>query len=281
MLPGVLGGPMLTFLFWNLNNRPLGSLIAHLANEHDVDLLLLAECPIPVADLLAEVNQGQPRKFTGPDQRSLCERILILPRFSGRFLKRVVESGRHTFRHVRTPGNESILLGVVHLGSKLYLSPASQSQAVTSLRYVIARAEQEVGHTRTVLVGDWNMNPFEDGMVSAAGLHGVMTRELALQGSRTIDGEAYRFFYNPMWGRFGDTTPGPPGTYYYRGSEHVTHFWHLFDQVLLRPELLSFFRPEDLEILDRVGTTSLLTQAGLPDRSIGSDHLPLLFRFRL
>src|SRR4029077_188153 len=117
-------------------------------------------------------------------------------------------------------------------GSKLFRSSASQAHAVTGLRYLIEQAEQQVGHGRTVLVGDWNMNPFEEGMISAAGLHGVMTRDLAIQGSRIVDRETYRFFYNPMWGRFGDTTPGPPGTYYHRSSEHIAYFWHLFDQVL-------------------------------------------------
>jgi hypothetical protein len=272
---------MLTFLFWNLNGQPLQSLVARLAHDHDVDVLMLAECSLASDDLLAELNHGQVRKFSPPDRHSLCERIMIFPRFSNRFLTRVVESGKHTFRQVRAPGNQTVLLGVVHLGSKLHRSPASQSQAATGLRYVVEQAEKRVGHNRTVLVGDWNMNPFEDGMVSAAGLHGVMTRALASQVSRVIDGEPYRFFFNPMWGLFGDTTPGPPGSYYYRSSEHVAHFWHLFDQMLLRPELLPFFRAEDLFVLDRADTTSLLSKAGLPDRTTASDHLPLLFRLRL
>jgi hypothetical protein len=272
---------MLTFLFWNLDGQPLQLLVARLAHEHDIDVLMLAECSIPIDGLLTELNRGQVRKFSRPDRYSQCERIVILPRFSGRFLTRVVESGKWSFRHVRVPANQSVLVGVVHLGSKLHRSPASQSQAATEFRYVIEQAERQAGHSRTLLVGDWNMNPFEDGMVSAAGLHGVMTRSLAGQGSRIIDGAPYRFFYNPMWGRFGDTTPGPPGTYYYRSGEHVAHFWHLFDQVLLCPELLPFFRSDDIEILDRAGTTSLLSPAGLPDRSTASDHLPLLFRLHL
>jgi len=40
----------------------------------------------------------------------------------------------------------------------------------------IRREELGIGHERTVLMGDFNMNPFEIGMISATGLHAVMDR---------------------------------------------------------------------------------------------------------
>ena len=63
----------------------------------------------------------------------------------------------------------------------------------------IAHVEENAGHQRTILVGDFNMNPFETGMVAARGLHGVMSRHIAQRGSRTVQGRSYPFFYNPMW----------------------------------------------------------------------------------
>ena len=68
---------MLTFLFWNLNGQPLGSMVASLAHEHDVDVLMLAECSLPASELLTELNRGQVRKFTLPDRQSQCDRIVI------------------------------------------------------------------------------------------------------------------------------------------------------------------------------------------------------------
>lgn len=55
----------------------------------------------------------------------------------------------------------------------------------------------------------------------------------------------------------------------------------MFDQVLLRPELLSIFRNEELKILTGVSGTSFLTANGLPKRSVASDHLPILFRLEM
>ena len=57
--------------------------------------------------------------------------------------------------------------------------------------------EQQAGHPRTVLVGDFNMNPFESGMVGAAALHSAMSRQVWSRGSRTVKGHEYPFFYNP------------------------------------------------------------------------------------
>ncbi len=88
-------------------------------------------------------------------------------------------------------------------------------------------------------------------------------------------GRPYRFFSNPMWGCFGDRTPGPPGTYYYpRGS-----YGHLFDQVLLRPALMDALT--ELRILEDDGVESLLTDRKRPRASQASDHLPILFRLNV
>jgi hypothetical protein len=124
------------------------------------------------------------------------------------------------------------------------------------------------------------MNPFEDGITGALALHAVMTRTLAERVERVVQGTRYRFFYNPMWGCFGDRTVGPPGTYYHRSATVIELFWHMFDQVLLRPVLMDLLH--DLVILDNIGSESLLTKpSGRPSLTVGSDHLPLTFRLQL
>lgn len=125
------------------------------------------------------------------------------------------------------------------------------------------------------------MNPFEPGIVSAEGLHAVMARNVAAKGSRTVAGTAYPYFYNPMWQHFGDADERPPGTFYYQRAEHVNYFWNIFDQVLIRPELLNAFQNNDLQIRATDGEAPLTRSDGTPNRSSSSDHLPLLFRLNL
>ena len=177
----------------------------------------------------------------------------------------------------RPPG---ILLAAAHFVSKNNISEGEQAMLAIELAKEILRVEDTVGHERTILVGDLNMNPFEDGVTGANALHAVMTRKLAERGSRVVQGTEYRFFYNPMWGFFGDRTAGPPGTYYHRAPNVAELFWHMLDQVLLRPALMGLL--EDLAILDSIDGERLLTQpGGLPHHTAYSDHLPLAFRLNL
>jgi hypothetical protein len=77
-----------------------------------------------------------------------------------------------------------------------------------------------------------------------------------------------------MWSRLGDESEGPTGTYYRAAAHIADYYWHTFDQVLLRPDLLPFYKKNNLKILTTINGTELLRSRGL-DRSI-SDHLPVL-----
>jgi len=282
---------MLTVLFWNLAGKPLGDLVANLTHRHAVDLLILAECPLTSGDLLAVLNRQNNPPFQPPDPGSLCPALLVVPRFDPKHLTRSAESPRYTGRHLSLAGRSDLLLFAVHLPSKLYQSVASQASALPVLAARIRGLEQTLGHDRTILVGDLNMNPFEDGLVIAQGINAVMTRELALRGGRSVDKVRYPFFYNPMWGHFGDATHEihplgtdehrPAGTCYYPARESRWYYWNVYDQVLLRPSLLPFFRNQELRVLVTDGVSSLLNASGLPDQTRASDHLPLLFRLHI
>ena len=270
---------MTTFLFWNLNKKSLEGLVADLAVLNEVDVLILTECEIPTHVMLETLNHGEMPMFHHVHVE--CDEIVIYTRFPSEFLQKKFDSSRLTIRRLKLPGRQDILLAATHLVSKRNWSDASQSDECPKLAGMIRRVEEEEGHRRTVLVGDLNMNPFEVGVVSANGLNAVMSRTLAERQTRRVQGQDHAFFYNPMWGHFGDAVAGPPGSYFFRSSQPVEYFWNIFDQVLLRPELLSIFKNEELKILSASGEQSLLTAGGRPDRKIASDHLPVLFRLDL
>ena len=51
----------------------------------------------------------------------------------------------------------------------------------------------------------------------------------------------------------------------------------MFDQVLVRPDLIGKFMHGELKVLTAIGTDPLLKTSGIPDADLASDHLPLLF----
>lgn len=271
---------MRTFLFWNLNKKRLEQLVADLAQLHDVDVLILTECEIPTHVMLEALNRKANPKFHLTEGE--CRAIVIYTRFSSGFLQKMFETARLTIRRLGLPDTDEIILAAVHHPSKIHWRDASQNAECYELSSSIRRIEDEEGHRRTVLVGDFNMNPFQEGVVAANGLNSVMSRRIAARRkTRVVQDREYPFFYNPMWGHFGDAVDGPSGTFYRGSSEQVEYFWHMFDQVLIRPELLSIFRNEELKILTGVSETSFLTGNGLPKRSVASDHLPILFRLEM
>jgi hypothetical protein len=270
---------MITFLFWNLNKKPLQTTVARLALQHHVDVLILAECETAPVVMLKTLNRKNWPIFHFP--LSYCDHITIYTRFASEFIQPLRETSRISIRRLMLPARTEILLAAVHLPSRYHLDRADLRGECAELSTLIREVEKDVGHAKTVLVGDMNTNPFEDGLVEATTLHAVMTRGIALRRRRRVQSRQYPFFYNPMWSHFGDATEGPPGTYYYPGTGHLEFFWHIFDQVLLRPDLLDCFRNEDLKIISSDGTRSFLTAKGLPDKTNLSDHLPILFRLNL
>ena len=110
------------------------------------------------------------------------------------------------------------------------------------------------------------MNPFEPGVVAAGGLHAVMSREVASRRVNRDQGRNYPFFYNPMWNHFGDANSETAGSYFYNASEHVSYYWNVFDQVLIRPELAEKFDPNSLQILKSAGKSSLVRGDGQAGR---------------
>jgi len=271
---------VVTFLFWNLGGKRLEESVSQLAYENAVDILMLSECSIETGVILNALNMKNTPRFELPLNPGRS--TVIYTRFGSNFLTPIQDYGQQmTVRKLALPGRIEILLAVAHLKSKLYWSAGSQRDECHVTAERIRKIEEMTGNGQTILVGDLNMNPFEEGVVSAAGFNATMTRTIAARGSRKIQDADYPFFYNPMWAHFGDARGTPPGTFYYDGSQHVTYFWNMFDQVLLRPSLMDRFRDDSLRILDRAGTRSFLTRTGRPSKKAASDHLPIVFSLNL
>jgi hypothetical protein len=268
---------MTSFLFWNIKNNPIESIIARLALRHEIDVIMLAECNIAPYILLSELKEynGSVYKYIPSD----VERIKIFARFSEEDMPAVMAEDKFTIRHLKLPETD-ILISIVHLPIKLHKENDDQIEISRNLSTSIREAEEIIGHTRTVVFGDLNMSPFDNGVVRASGLNATMSRDIAQEKTRRILKEDYLFFYNPMWNFIGDFNSNPPGTYYYSKATQTNLRWYMFDQVLIRPDLLDYFDIQDLKILTSDGNTNFLSKRGIPRIRI-SDHLPLIFKLDL
>lgn len=166
-----------------------------------------------------------------------------------------------------------MLLGLVH-GVDVRNHDAETRQSFgQSLADEMRFVKSEHENNRLILLGDFNMNPFDRGMNLAMGLNAMMTKNCVTAGQRTFLGKQYDFYYNPMWSLFGDGTDGPAGTIY-DTSNQGPYGWSMLDQVLFNHSVVDAF--ESVSIATHAGDTRLTDARGRPDAAGASDHLPIV-----
>ena len=271
---------MTNFLLWNTNRKAPDEVIARLVQEYGVDVLLLIERPFPPALLVSMLNRVAPFQIVASHRR-----FQLLTRFDSALmprLKPVVANDRSDYWHLKLPGQADVLVVGIHGYDLINYNPDQCEMLFARIAANIRDIEDRVtGHKRSIVFGDFNANPFDPVVGSLRGLHAIQLSSVAGKRSRPYENQHHEFFYNPMWARFGSGDGTPSATYYYYKYKPHEIFWHMLDQVVLRPALLPLFPEADLKIIGEVAGSSLLKKNGTPDPKRGSDHLPLFFRLDL
>lgn len=274
------------FLLWNMNasrnfdDRPLGPPVAGLASLYSIDVLLLVECSVPAAQLLSHFEGEQSYFFIpGP------ERFRVLARFPARYMQSVsvpISNSRIGLWHLTLPLQKSAIITLVHGLDRRNNGAARRELFLSQVVSQVAWAENELGHENTIVAGDFNANPFEAELGSTSGMHAMMSPDLVSTKPRSLLGRECSFFYNPMWNLYGNREAGqPPGTYYFDGDQPHEWYWHMLDQVLVRPALIPRLPLSGLRIVTEGPSGSLATAHGRPDRTRTSDHFPIIFDLEL
>lgn len=269
----------MVFLFWNLNQKPLTDCLCELVRENNVDVVCLAEFDDDSNRLAGRLSVDSGHLYSTVN--NLAARVVILSRLPTGSIRPVCDDGRMSLYRVTPIRDSEFCLGVTHLRSKMYDDEVDQLLLAERYAETVRKTESQLGHQRTVLVGDFNMNPFEPGMLAARSFHAVSARHVAGRRTRKVDGQDFAFLYNPMWKLFDDHPDRPGGTFFRNGSGPKELFWHILDQVLVRPDLIDCFEEDRLEVVTRSSTCSLVSSQGLPNANEFSDHLPILFSLQV
>ncbi|WP_207736128.1 hypothetical protein [Fusibacter ferrireducens] len=144
----------------------------------------------------------------------------------------------------------------------------------------IKKATANHNTTKSIIIGDFNMNPFDDGMTLVTGFNAVMCPNIAKKIRRTYLKKDYDFYYNPMWDIMGKSSSNVKGTYYYTNTMESL-YWNTFDQVLFSGSLLSDIIINEIKVIDHLGDTSLTTAlSNKPNFKVYSDHLPISISYK-
>lgn len=256
--------------FWNARGRrpglldAAGRIVRGLFEEHGLDVLALVEVEagrIPgadsgrtVTDITHSVGRGRWDAALLLDSQTvaLVEWTPVVKPWDTRRLRIAVDIQLEVHRHI------PLRLVVSHW-------PTPAGGAVAYEKYVRGLHEsvapRGAPEQATVLVGDYNLEPFD------AGWRGLdTTRDRALASQRP------NLFYNLAWRWLGTWTgTGVAGTHRYKQDPH-SH-WRTYDHVLVSTHLL---REGPLRLLDG----RVIEEAGGADvLASGFDHLPVVAAF--
>jgi hypothetical protein len=273
----------LKILYWNTYKKSLDEEIKELVIKHEINFLILLENTTDndfLINLLKNIN---------PDFKLVNSLVFkkakVFSSIKSLDIREIVGHGRYGIYELASSNFEKYLLTITHFPSKKdWGNPNDHFGLCVELRTDIELAEVKNDTQNTIIVGDFNMNPFEDGLVNSSGLHNVNNKEIALTQQRNFQGKAYRFFYNPMWSFLGDSSKGKvQGSHFFNTYKPLNYYWNLYDQVMIRPDLIPFFDEKKLDILNKIGEKSLLKKINGYNRINKeiSDHLPLIFEIKL
>ncbi|TAY16709.1 hypothetical protein ELH91_07940 [Rhizobium leguminosarum] len=283
---------MLAIAFWNIHEargadvmQGVVAFAAALSGDQnlsgpDGDVLVCLGEPGPL-----DKNQlEQQLNLQAPGHQWWCEKSL-----SGRFITLgTINKGTLSFSGEtcgclpttvsRVNGQNEISpyeLWFVHLMSPINSDNAWMLQAAVAreLRQAVVDREILRSNSATIAIGDFNMPPYSPGMTDPTTLNAAACRTAA-RGPRTVRAQKHDYFFNPMWEILGSRhADQQPGSFYKRYANSAI-FWHLYDQVLVRPELVDRVFPGSARVITMAGAFSLLTSRGGIDARF-SDHLPI------
>ena len=256
----------LKILFWNLGKNSIESYLCQCIIENKVDIALVSEYDGIDFDLLMNKLGND---YIHVEGFGGCDKITMIA--STEFKTTVCrEQDRYVLYRVSRQSSLYLIAGI-HLQDRQNSDTLARINKIGRIVNDIGNLENSSKCKNTIIIGDFNANPYDEELLAVMAFHAVLFKDVILKSeTRTLDGVSYRRFYNPILQFISEDTK-QYGSYYYSGGSS-TPIWHCLDQVLVSKALVN--QINNLKYLKSIKGKRLISQIR-PKREI-SDHLPLV-----
>lgn len=261
-------------LFWNTHRKDLDDAICTLASDLAANVILLVEYPSGPENLLAALRKKVDSGFFAP--LHIADKFLCISNDTNLSLNELASEPRFSMRRLIHDSHSAILV-TIHGVDPVNHDIDHRNGHAQVLLGQIKNLSSKYQTQRMIVIGDFNVNPFDKCMTLPMAYNSLMTRECAKQATRDYQFVKYDFFYNPMWSLFGDLSEGPPGTYYYTGASGM-HGWNMLDQAILHHSLVDYL--DSIRIVNSTINLNLADGRGRPNKKAYSDHFPILISLK-
>lgn len=258
---------MLNILFWNLGKNTIEEYIIDCIIEKNADIAVFSEFEgIDFEKITKNLGKFYDCvRWEGQEDRKVT--LVAKTTFS---VELVQQQNRYNIYNIKTAVKDYLLVAV-HLQDRRNSNTADRLETIRYLVADIKKNEDLLKCDNTIVIGDFNANPYDEELLSKYAFNAVLFKTLIDKSEFTNPRSFKRKrFYNPILHYISEDTEMYGSFYYDRDS--ITSYWHCLDQVLVRKELADDI--VHVEYLKKAGKKELLKNA-IPNKQI-SDHLPLL-----
>lgn len=257
---------MLNILFWNLKRNAIEDYIIDCIVENNIDISVFSEFDgIDFIKIQKSLGKMYGHILTVQDDR----KVTLIAKTTFRVTV-VQQQNRYNIYHVKTAVKD-YLLAAVHLEDRRNYKSAERIETIKRLIADIEQTEELLKCSNTIVIGDFNANPYDEELLSKFAFNSVLFKAIIEKSELTNPNSLKRKrFYNPILHYISEDTE-MYGSFYHE-KEYLTSYWYCLDQVLVRKGLINNIN--QMKYLKRINKKNLLENT-IPNGKI-SDHLPLL-----
>ena len=232
----------MTYTYWNTNKINAIEMIIEIALKEDTDIFFLSEFNSDQLESGCNVLKDNGYEVLNNPG---CKRIIIIKKVG----IELQLSLQNSYYSVVLDENSGIYVVSLHLPSQMWQSLDSLKEFMRDLRVNLDNELGASSETKIILIGDFNVNPYESPMTHYDGF--VATNSPKAKHTINHLGKSRTTYYNPTWQLYN--RKNFPGTKQFSRPSPTSYDvieFHYLDQVLISQKMLESIDEESVSIIE-------------------------------